>query len=1421
MSSLTGQSFPENKPLTGLSLLLPVVLRNLSKVKNPGQLAGVISEVNPVFGLLCSTVICRREGPEGSEYIIYPLKGYQELQPVSISGISLEIIDERSDQIFYDFLENAGHDTFMSALPMDAYPPTQYMHPYLARYYEMGGRQVNAYHLMEEQNLIGFWLTIPDSDFKSMPFSAEQVEPLISQLSATVNNINIYSELAGKKKEMEILNSLNIDLAASRDKTDLLSIIRSRLQNLFAFSHHFVYKVNESDMTLSILLSDAQSPSRFHPLYDAVKSAKFPVANTIYERMIHSAEPLIVNLANLASQGPLPPHLQVNYDSGIEKVVMLALRADSKLQGIWTIAFTGKQPVLARHLKLIQTVAAPISIAVANISANDALKTREEEQERMMVMSLALTAISNKKELADALETYLPGMFDFQSFYMFVDGYSSQEEPFICLSKASARRGSFSHSTELRASATGLVYPDIFDSAAITLTEIGPLVRADNDLKFLNSEYRKGAKTVVSISLRNDNRSIGMMLILLSQDMQFPAYQYNLLKVVSYQIATSISDLLLNDNLRRREFEKELLLSLSEDIAAVRDKKQLTGVIKNRLKPNLGFGHFALGVKGPDNSIVSFLTDPDSRARLHPAYKRVFKQEREQCEDFIDFINRSPHPVILDKTNVGQFKELPYVIHINFESGVKEILIAKLFDGVSIFGYCFFFFDRPGMISKEQFSLIKGIANQLSNSVVNILANERLYQNEKKKGILLSFSKHIATSRNITDLSNIVDRNMKDILGFNDSTVLQFSNGGEQAILITSIINNSFGSENNVGAIPLHEVAGDIPLAQNDPLLLDLKNLSDKQLLPPFLKDRKNGGINYVKLIKLNTRGEEPGYWMLCFEDRPQFSTQNLELMQEVSAIIATTISNISFNDRLNKREQEKTALLEFTEAIAGVEDRFQLRGIFNRYLQNLCFIEDISLHWFSDYMQSQSCYFWNQIAPGAADPKFSGMMDRKTPADDEIFSAIIQSGNQCRFKISELSKINHVPEYVSFLCQQHCEYIVGVPLFRGKEIAGILFVKEFDNYTADQPLFKGLCTQLAIAISNLVSSERVLQQLSQIKMYQERLEEEKVYLKQELETSHHYSEIIGESEQINTVFRMVSQVAGSDSTVLILGETGTGKELIARAIHNNSPRRKNLLVKVNCAALPPNLIQSELFGHEKGAFTGATERRIGKFELANGGSLFLDEIGEMPLELQVKLLRALQEREIERVGGRGTIKVDVRIISATNRNLEQQVAEGRFRSDLYFRLSTFPIHLPALRDRKTDIPLLAMHFLNRFSKKSGKDINNISQKAMQDLLNYNWPGNVRELEHQIERSVIMTDAAIIKAVYLPVIGLNTNHHFPEETTTIKTIDENERELIIRTLRHCKGKVSGRGGAAELLGVPSTTLNAKIKRLGIKKNFSR
>jgi transcriptional regulator with GAF, ATPase, and Fis domain len=332
---------------------------------------------------------------------------------------------------------------------------------------------------------------------------------------------------------------------------------------------------------------------------------------------------------------------------------------------------------------------------------------------------------------------------------------------------------------------------------------------------------------------------------------------------------------------------------------------------------------------------------------------------------------------------------------------------------------------------------------------------------------------------------------------------------------------------------------------------------------------------------------------------------------------------------------------------------------------------------------------------------------------------------------------------------------------------------------------------------------------LSEIKTMKDQLEAENIYFRQEIKMKHQFGHILGQSDGLKYVLYRAEQVAPTNTTVLILGETGTGKELIAAAIHNMSPRKDRLLITVNCAALPANLIESELFGREKGAFTGADTRQVGRFEVANGSTLCLDEIGELPLEAQAKLLRAIQHNEFERLGSSHTIKVDARIVATTNRNLEEEVRKGRFRQDLYYRLNVFPITVPPLRQRKEDIPLLVQAFIERYSRKLGKQITSIQKETMKALEDYPWPGNVRELESVLERAVILCSGPVLQlADKLEISSLPLS-------STVRTLEETERNQILKTLSETRWRIEGKDGAAAILGLHPSTLRARMHKLGI------
>lgn len=352
--------------------------------------------------------------------------------------------------------------------------------------------------------------------------------------------------------------------------------------------------------------------------------------------------------------------------------------------------------------------------------------------------------------------------------------------------------------------------------------------------------------------------------------------------------------------------------------------------------------------------------------------------------------------------------------------------------------------------------------------------------------------------------------------------------------------------------------------------------------------------------------------------------------------------------------------------------------------------------------------------------------------------------------------------------------------------------------------MLEQVASQLAVAIENN-------QAAAVIEALKRRLGEERKYLEGESHNEGEFSEIVGKSPALQRVLDQVATVAASQATVLILGETGTGKELIARAIHNLSRRKDGPFVKVNCAAIPTGLLESELFGHEKGAFTGAISQKIGRMELADGGTMFLDEVGEIPLELQPKLLRVLQDQEFERLGSNRTIKVNLRLLAATNRNLAESIAQKQFRSDLFYRLSVFPIVLPPLRDRREDIPLLVRHFVHKFARRMDRYIEIIPTATAKALQQWHWPGNVRELENMIERSVILSERNVLR---VPLSELR-EHDPTGNDPTDHTLDQAERQHIIRVLRETGGVLSGPDGAARRLGLKRSTLQSKMQRLKI------
>jgi formate hydrogenlyase transcriptional activator len=506
--------------------------------------------------------------------------------------------------------------------------------------------------------------------------------------------------------------------------------------------------------------------------------------------------------------------------------------------------------------------------------------------------------------------------------------------------------------------------------------------------------------------------------------------------------------------------------------------------------------------------------------------------------------------------------------------------------------------------------------------------------------------------------------------------------------------------------------------------------------------------------------------------------------------------------DFTDRKRAEESLMLQLSGALLANVDVRKLLGAISASIQELIPHDCATLALYDPNFEMLSAQF---LGPELDEPLGAEV---QIPINDSPAGAAFRSREPVLLDRMQDSAFS--PQSIRHLTQLGMQSGCWVPLIHREDVIGTMMVanRERGSFsTQDAALLTQVADQVAMAVNNAMA----FRQISELR---DRLRQEKQYLEEEINLEKRFEDIVGDSVGLRYVLKEIATVAPTDATVLIQGETGTGKELLARAIHRLSPRNERTFIKVNCAAIPAGLLESELFGHEKGAFTGAIARKIGRLELAHEGTLFLDEVGELPLELQPKILRALQEREIERLGGSRAIPVNMRLIAATNRDLGKMVKDREFRADLYYRLKVFPIFAPPLRDRTGDIPILVRHFVAAHSRRMGKTIETIPPETMDALVRWDWPGNIRELENFLERSVILTRGPVL---YVPLAELKTEKEAPAPAES-PTFHEAEREHILRVLRETRGQIGGPDGAAARLALKRTTLNSKLKKLGIERS---
>jgi formate hydrogenlyase transcriptional activator len=680
------------------------------------------------------------------------------------------------------------------------------------------------------------------------------------------------------------------------------------------------------------------------------------------------------------------------------------------------------------------------------------------------------------------------------------------------------------------------------------------------------------------------------------------------------------------------------------------------------------------------------------------------------------------------------------------------------------------------------------------NTKINVCSQSPLPEDHDEK--LLRFAHRLDVYRDPEQLMRALPAELFDLLG-GDSLVFAFSRDSESTCWLaidgrkSAIVSTPEGLE---AQRSLHSWIQDL----RRPLVLS--SLEQQSPFPELTKLFQEWGNQSFGVFPLNTATHCLGAFCIGRTQREAFSEREARFLSLIADYVA-----LALDDRLVRAqlESERTKLRLILDLNNSVVANLKLRDVLQSISPGIRKV--MRLDFVALKLPERDGKGIRLYALDFPDSKGLVQQDRVTPFDGSLSGEVLRSGRPWVGDVGDLPGLGFSDEIA---LKEGLQTLCMLPLSRGNRVIGVLCLARLQKNAFTQPdvdFLSQIAGQIAIAIDNALAYH----QISELK---DQLTQEKLYLEGELRSEMNFEEIIGNSAALRKVLRQVEAVAPTGSTVLIYGETGTGKELIARAVHNLSDRRSNAFVKLNCAAIPTGLLESELFGHERGSFTGAVTQRIGRFELASPGTIFLDEVGEIPLDLQPKLLRVLQEREFERLGSSRTLRTDARLIAATNRDLAAMVGEQTFRSDLFYRLNVFPIHVPALRERTEDIPFLVRHFAQHFARNMKKQIDTISSETMNTLVRYPWPGNIREMQNVIERAVILSRGSVL---HIPSSDLKSRIPEPDDTNGFVTLEEMERKHILSVLEQTHWVFGGPNGAAAVLGIKRPTLQFRMQKLGI------
>jgi formate hydrogenlyase transcriptional activator len=1317
------------------------------------------------------------------------------------------------------FEGTTGGLAFTSGLPVfvDKPDPERFNSYYAKRIFEDGYRSGGSIPLIAQGRKLGVLGVASKSE---NAFSDEDKELLVqvaNQVAIAVDNALNYErardaerELARRLDHLRLMLKITNAGVSQLDLKELLLFITSSIREVMGNDIVGVDLFDHESGQLRTFAINSQSENTID-----VESVSIPLEGTIPGLAFTTGKPIFADKPDLDGFGS--DEAKRAYELGYKSGGVIPLIAQGRKLG--TLGFASKREYAYSDddKELLCQIANQAALAVDNAlnferarKAEEHAKRQSERLQLLLDINNAVVSNLNLPELLAAISAGLRRVlhYDFAGLALY-DADSDQLR--VQALDHTLHREFFGAAELIPVTGTG-------PGKAFTSRKTVVLQRIDqleSPHEVVQRVVAAGFKSSCSVPLISRDRALGTLDVLSFREDAFTEEDTELLGQIATQIAIAVENSLNFERARAAELEVKrqydrlrLMLEINNAIVSRLDLRDLIHVTASCLREVLHHDIAGLSLYDSDtDQLRAYAYDFPDRQFSIPEGTPIPLEGSLGGMAFTSgqavFVNRPRSEEIISEFN-KRFTELgvksggcvPLIVH-GRKLGVLGV--ASL---------------REDAFPEDHQELLGQVASQIAIAVDNALNFERARKAEREArrhfdrlGLVLRINNAVVSQLDLRELLQVVSRSLREVVRNDTTGVALYEPESDKLRLVMTDFPEQMELVEESYLVPLEGSVMGLAFTSGEPVFLDEYDL--KRFPSDFTMRSYDAGLRSCGNIPLIARGRKLGALGVASKRPNAFSAEDIELICQSANQIAIAVDNALNFERARVAEQEANRqsdrlqlLLNLNNAIASALDLPALFRAVSASLRQV-FQHDFAILGLYDERKKELSAYAMDSADGL-NLFEEGMLApiEGTPAELAITTkraVIIGPGDAQKYS----------SEMVRRSVEQGLRSSCTAPLLRHNRVIGVMTIASIREavFTPDDgELFLQIAGQVAIAVENALAYR-------EIDALKDKLATEKLYLEDEIRTEHNFEELIGASPSFKRILKQVETVAPTDSTVLIRGETGTGKELIARAIHSLSGRSERTLVKINCAAIPSGLLESEIFGHEKGAFTGAITQRIGRFELANKGTLFLDEIGDIPVELQPKLLRVLQEQEFERLGSTRTQKVDVRLIAATNADLEQLVADKKYRSDLYYRLNVFPITIPPLRERPEDIPALTRFFTQKYARRLKKSIEAIPAEVMTALTNYRWPGNVRELEHFIERAVVLTHGPDLE-VSLSELKSTA----PAIPVNISTLEDAEREHIVRALDETNWVIGGPNGAAARLGMKRTTLQSKMQKLGIARS---